>query len=1055
MRKVCSVSSSAGRREHSSSRSCQPIASGVSSPSASAAGGIHESTVMRTRKPHSFFPFFPGSSTEPRARTYTVSDAGTLMFFQPPAAATPSKRPSTTSPRSSAVKSRCAVPLSSERWSSWIVSCAAPASVSLYGGAWSVPSWTPRAGGSDCSVAVAFISRLRWTSASSRSSRGSALNGAGSSSASSSSSGFISASMSDHSFEKAPPPSAPLLEWYANFSRSSSSRGLPSCSRSKIDSSSSWDACSPDRSESKDSTACRSCRIASAVCAAPEMTPSPPELAPSWRTSGKWAASDDSARAHCVSWRWYATSASVSGARASSFTAAPSAAASTTQLRLAGSGTGRKRRPARQSSALIGGPGGGRSAAAASDPVRASSSSGPIRLADCSPDSAGSGGGGGAALTKSSKLASASPPPPPVARGVGSEPLGGPSSPTPAEVARVSIRWWMLVCSAFGALAFGLNETVRMLPPSTSTSSSSSEPPERRGDSAASAAAASASTSSSAAAPLSRSHIAAAFASLAERASAFLHAPTEKAPSMFASSSASVHDGERWSVLTCCCAWSSVSHATAAAMSSPYIPTAFWQSVGSNPISASICTKPLSRARSAAVVPDTSNRSPPPPPPPPPSPTGDGGSAVRPSVALRVCRRSRAFRVCSDLACAFAARAAVAASRCIASSRPTWVWSTSFWWMPTRGTGITADAISDGSIPEASTAAIAPLSYESSPCSALSARVCSSPKRNDVCSAGGWIAGAPPSPRRFGRKSSNAGRCAASSLKPPAGSGASSSGSSRSADTVTTLNSAAPESRRTLASESSAPSHLVTTPCSCVAPDDVWSSGATETREPTESAGSEPPSTQKAPSARRAAPWSSDADGATASPSAPTTAGTRSSAAESAPVIDGFHDGSRSSPRSRPTSSAAIAEPTCALRHSACEVSSAPRLPPPPRRSSSPVSCPASTWSRKVTIGGAPPPPPSGPSPSYVGPTLTATATAPPPSSPDELSPTVARLESRGGSGIAKRTGSSEAGGRSGSRRRRARTTRRQQRSEPTWRQRKSGASHSSVASRLQCSGRK
>ena len=176
------------------------MASGVSSVCASTSGGIHPSAVMRTRKPHSLLLLLDlsGLSVSPHACTHSVSPDA-VTFCQRLAAA-PSKRATSCRPASSVQKRRCAEPLSSERASICTVSCAAP-------GRWR--QWRPlRAvpfrGCSDWSVTVPLSSRLRCESASSRSSRGSALNGPGSCDASDS--GFIRLSISVHSFANATEP---------------------------------------------------------------------------------------------------------------------------------------------------------------------------------------------------------------------------------------------------------------------------------------------------------------------------------------------------------------------------------------------------------------------------------------------------------------------------------------------------------------------------------------------------------------------------------------------------------------------------------------------------------------------------------------------------------------------------------------------------------------------------------------------------------------------------------------------------------------------------------
>eukprot|EP00965_Chrysotila_dentata_P044195 1469053-Pleurochrysis_carterae.AAC.1 len=97
--------------------------------------------------------------------------------------------------------------------------------------------------------------------------------------------------------------------------------------------------------------------------------------------------------------------------------------------------------------------------------------------------------------------------------------------------------------------------------------------------------------------------------------------------------------------------------------------------------------------------------------------------------------------------------------------------------MPTSGTGVAADAMKEGSIPASSATRI-----EAGCCSksriALRARVCNTPKRKDDCSDGDGASGA-PSPRvtRLGKKRSNAGISAATSLNALGGSGGSSAGS--------------------------------------------------------------------------------------------------------------------------------------------------------------------------------------------------------------------------------------------------------------------------------------
>ena len=99
-----------GLCSHSSSSSCQPMGSGVSSVCASASGGIHPSAVMRTRKPHSLrFDFF--SPVSPVACTHTVSPGAVTFCHRP--AATPSKRATSNRPASSVQKRRHALPSSS------------------------------------------------------------------------------------------------------------------------------------------------------------------------------------------------------------------------------------------------------------------------------------------------------------------------------------------------------------------------------------------------------------------------------------------------------------------------------------------------------------------------------------------------------------------------------------------------------------------------------------------------------------------------------------------------------------------------------------------------------------------------------------------------------------------------------------------------------------------------------------------------------------------------------------------------------------------------------
>ena len=103
-----------GLCSHSSSSSCQPIGSGVSSVCASASGGIHPSAVMRTRKPHSL-PFLSKrlflSPVSPVACTHTVSPGAVTFCHRP--AATPSKRATSNRPASSVQKRRHALPSSS------------------------------------------------------------------------------------------------------------------------------------------------------------------------------------------------------------------------------------------------------------------------------------------------------------------------------------------------------------------------------------------------------------------------------------------------------------------------------------------------------------------------------------------------------------------------------------------------------------------------------------------------------------------------------------------------------------------------------------------------------------------------------------------------------------------------------------------------------------------------------------------------------------------------------------------------------------------------------
>eukprot|EP00964_Phaeocystis_antarctica_P132190 scaffold96230_cov35-Phaeocystis_antarctica.AAC.2 len=184
-------------------------------------------------------------------------------------------------------------------------------------------------------------------------------------------------------------------------------------------------------SERRKSITCRSSSTARVVAqdstyygAAPETAESPDELAPSWRSSEKCAASPASGRWQLSMGRTAVLITSVSRWREARSTRPCRSAECTTQLRLAASGTGRSRRPGRQKSSDRGGMEMGSAARWLALVLLRSSTDTPARLAAARPLSwvrvrvgarvrvrarplsSGRGGGGGAAETNSSKAAS-------------------------------------------------------------------------------------------------------------------------------------------------------------------------------------------------------------------------------------------------------------------------------------------------------------------------------------------------------------------------------------------------------------------------------------------------------------------------------------------------------------------------------------------------------------------------------------------------------------------------------------------------------------------------
>mmetsp|Transcript_18852 Transcript_18852/g.47364 ORF Transcript_18852/g.47364 Transcript_18852/m.47364 type:complete len:206 (-) Transcript_18852:160-777(-) len=189
--------------------------------------------------------------------------------------------------------------------------------------------------------------------------------------------------------------------------RSSSSRGLPSCSSAKGEVGSSCERCSACRSASRKSMTWRSSSTASVVCAAPETAERPDELAPSWRSSEKCEARPASGRWQLSIGRTAVLSTSVSRWReARRMLPVRGSAEWTTQLRLAARGTGRSSRPGRQKSSESGGIEMGSSARWLALVWLSRRTETPARLAAARPLSSGSGGGGGAAETNSSKAVS-------------------------------------------------------------------------------------------------------------------------------------------------------------------------------------------------------------------------------------------------------------------------------------------------------------------------------------------------------------------------------------------------------------------------------------------------------------------------------------------------------------------------------------------------------------------------------------------------------------------------------------------------------------------------
>ena len=275
----------------------------------------------------------------------------------------------------------------------------------------------------------------------------------------------------------------------------------------------------------------------------------------------------------------------------------PSAIEATTAFRFAARGVGRSSRPTSTSSGRRGGIG---SSAALARERRRESGAPPSRLAASSIVSPGSGGGGDGAADWNSScpsawLASVSSGPE-----VRSSTFTSSTSTLPRRPCIVGTR----------DSPPGRKETVR----STTLGRRGAASPRPSSSSSASSASAAAtrvtssgalSSSSSAAGPCSRSQFAARLTSFWFFSSAFLHTVEEK-PIMDARLSAFSHEGERCIWRRCsCCAWSSVSHVIALFTSSPNFITAFWQSIGSNPIETRLSSRCLSSPRllpSAAVA---------------------------------------------------------------------------------------------------------------------------------------------------------------------------------------------------------------------------------------------------------------------------------------------------------------------------------------------------------------------------------------------------------------------------------------------------------------------
>mmetsp|Transcript_18854 Transcript_18854/g.47372 ORF Transcript_18854/g.47372 Transcript_18854/m.47372 type:complete len:281 (+) Transcript_18854:656-1498(+) len=269
----------------------------------------------------------------------------------------------------------------------------------------------------------------------------------------------------------------------------------------------------------------------------------------------------------------------------------------------------------------------------------------------------------------------------------------------------------------------------------------------------------------------------------------------------------------------------------------------------------------------------------------------------------------------------------------------TWVCSTSLWCRPTSGTGMAAEARMEGSRPPSSTCVLA-ASTRSNPCSALSARVWSRPKRKDASSAGSRgvnstlsvlvkgglasaVAGAAAAAgeggvvtSRLGRKAPKLRTSCGLRAKLSGGSESSSIASSCSRLTVSSRSSLSCESSSSTASLSSAPSQRTSTPCSRL----VWpcaASTSAETLQPTKREGRLPPSTEKAPRAWKAAgsmPASVSRLAVGSSSSSATTSGTRPSARVSVAWSGAAHPSHPIRQRRSATVSLAMAEPTCALR---------------------------------------------------------------------------------------------------------------------------------------------